>query len=48
MFEGALEDAIATEVDVVGDFFGVVDHGDLTWKIEIGNALRRCSKLETR
>ncbi len=27
VFESALEDAVAAEVDVVGDFFGVVDHG---------------------
>src|SRR5215475_8740374 len=29
VFERALEDAIATEVDVVGNFFRVVDHGEL-------------------
>ena len=53
VFESALEDAVATEVDVVGDFFGVVDHGDPrlengNWKIEIGEVLRRCSKLVRR
>ena len=26
MFEGALENAVAPEVDIVWNFFGVIDH----------------------
>jgi len=29
MFEGALKDAVAAQVDVIGNFFGVIDHRDL-------------------
>ncbi len=29
MFEGALKDAVAAEVDIVGNFFGVINHFQL-------------------
>jgi hypothetical protein len=28
VFEGALEDAVAAQVDIIWNFFGVIDHRD--------------------
>ncbi len=33
MFQGALQNAVAAEVDIVGNFFGVINH---FWLLRIG------------
>src|SRR6266436_5811685 len=43
VLEGALQDAVASEIDVVGNFFGVIDHANLLARI--GSAFARLFKL---